>query len=216
MTTPAADPEAHARVVVLAGPSGCGKTRLAERSGLPIVALDDFYRDGDSPDMPRAGGMVDWEDPRSWDADAAVAALAELCRTGRADVPVYSIADDARVGHRTVELGGAPVVVTEGIFAAEVVPLLADAGLLADALLLKSPSLVTFWRRLARDHREGRKPPLVLLRQGFAKLRHERGVVARQARLGCRPIAKPAAAARLAELADPLGAAGPRTGTVVA
>lgn len=186
---------------MLAGPSGCGKTRLAERAGVPIVALDDFYRDGDDPEMPTVGGHIDWEDPASWDADAAIAALGELCRTGRADIPVYSIAADARVGSRPVELGGSPVVVAEGIFAAEMVSRLDAEGLLADALLLRSPSLVTFWRRLLRDHREGRKAPLVLVRQGLSKLRDERRVVARQALLGCRRIAKPAAATVLAELA---------------
>lgn len=200
------DQTLKARVVVLAGPSGCGKTRLAVRAGVPIVALDDFYRDGDDPDMPMVGGHVDWEDPASWDAEAAVAALGQLCRTGRAEVPIYSIADDARVGSRPVALDGAPIVVAEGIFAAEVVSRLEAEGLLADALLLRSPSLVTFWRRLARDHREGRKPPLVLLRQGLAKLRDERRVVARQALLGCRRIAKPAAATLLTDLArTPVG-----------
>lgn len=195
------DETPKARVVVLAGPSGCGKTRLAERAGVPIVALDDFYRDGDDPGMPVVGGHIDWEDPASWDADAAVATLAELCRTGRAEVPIYSIADDARVGSRAIELDGSPVVVAEGIFAAEVVSRLDELGLLADALLLRSPALVTFWRRLLRDHREGRKAPLVLVRQGLTKLRDERKVVARQALLGCRRIAKPAAATRLTDLA---------------
>jgi uridine kinase len=201
------DSTLKAKVVVLAGPSGCGKTRLAERAGVPIVALDDFYRDGDDPGMPMVGGHVDWEDPASWDAEAAVAALGELCRTGRAEVPIYSIADDARVGSRTIELDGSPVVVAEGIFAAEVVSRLDAEGLLADALLLRSPSLVTFWRRLLRDHREGRKAPLVLVRQGLSKLRDERRVVARQSLLGCRPIAKPAAATLLTDLAaTPVGA----------
>ncbi|QYG92034.1 ATP-binding protein [Iamia sp. SCSIO 61187] len=203
------DETPRARVVVLAGPSGCGKTRLAERAGVPIVALDDFYRDGTDPAMPVVGGHIDWEDPASWDADAAVAALAELCRTGRAEVPIYSIADDARVGSRPIELGGSPVVVAEGIFAAEVVSRLIAEDLLADALLLRSPALVTFWRRLVRDHREGRKPPLVLVRQGLAKLRDERRVIARQALLGCRRIGKPAAAAVLTDLA----AAAPATGS---
>ena len=32
-----------AQVVVLAGPSGAGKSRLAERLGLPVLRLDDFY-----------------------------------------------------------------------------------------------------------------------------------------------------------------------------
>lgn len=201
MARGADDQTLKARVVVLAGPSGCGKTRLAERAGVPIVALDDFYRDGDDPLMPMVGGHVDWEDPASWDAEAAVAALGELCRTGRAEVPIYSIAADARTGSRPVALDGSPIVVAEGIFAAEVVGRLAAEGLLADALLLRSPSVVTFWRRLVRDHREGRKPPLVLVRQGLAKLRDERKVVTRQADLGCRRIAKPAAATLLTDLA---------------
>src|SRR5690606_3864548 len=34
------------RVVLLTGPSGSGKTSLTGRLGLPVVSLDDFYRDG--------------------------------------------------------------------------------------------------------------------------------------------------------------------------
>src|SRR3954468_24226549 len=78
------------RVVLLAGPSGAGKAglageggvpggRLAEQVGLPVVRLDDFYRDGDDDAMPRSPlGIVDWDDPRSWDGDRAVAALEQL------------------------------------------------------------------------------------------------------------------------------------------
>lgn len=56
-----------ARVVLLAGPSGTGKSHLAELVGLPVVRLDDFYRDGDDEAMPRSPiGIVDWDDPRSW------------------------------------------------------------------------------------------------------------------------------------------------------
>ena len=40
-------------MVVLAGPSGAGKSRLAERLGLPVLRLDDFYKDGDDPSLPR-------------------------------------------------------------------------------------------------------------------------------------------------------------------
>lgn len=43
----------RAQVVVLAGPSGAGKSRSAERLGLPILRLDDFYKDGDDPTLPR-------------------------------------------------------------------------------------------------------------------------------------------------------------------
>ena len=72
------------RVVLLTGPSGCGKTELTRRLGLPVVALDDFYLDGDHPDLPRAHGIVDWDDPRSWDGAGALAALREVAATGRA------------------------------------------------------------------------------------------------------------------------------------
>ena len=98
----------QARLVLLAGPSGSGKTHLAEESGLPLLDLDDFYKDGDDPSLPRHPtlGIVDWDDPRSWDAEGALAALEAVCRDGSADVPVYDISRDGRVGSRRFELGG--------------------------------------------------------------------------------------------------------------
>lgn len=188
-------------MVLLAGPSGCGKTHLAVQAGAPIVALDDFYRNGDVPGLPRtADGVVDWEDPATWDADAAIAALDELCRSDRVEVPTYAFGEDAVVGHRTIERDGCAVVVAEGIFAAELVGPLRERGLLDDALLIEQPRAVTFVRRLVRDLRDGRKSPSYLVRQGWAKTRSEPAVVARQLELGARPVSKPEARARLAEL----------------
>jgi uridine kinase len=88
------------RVVLLAGPSGSGKSYIAQRTGLPVLCLDDFYKDGDDPTLPRQNGVVDWESPRSWDAAAAVETIARLAREGRADVPVYAIDEDRRVATR--------------------------------------------------------------------------------------------------------------------
>jgi uridine kinase len=48
--------------------------------------------------------------------------------------------------------------------------------------------LVTFWRRLVRDLREHRKPPLVLLRRGWALLRVHGDVVRHAVELGCREV----------------------------
>jgi uridine kinase len=178
-----------ARLVLLAGPSGSGKTHLAEESGLPIVDLDHFYKDGDDPTAPRHPtlGIVDWDDPRSWDAEAALDALEQLCRTGSAELPVYDISRDGRVGTRRVDIGDAPAFVGTGIFAAELVAPARDRGLLCDAVVVKRSRVKNFLRRLRRDLREHRKPPLTLVRRGLTLLRAEPEVVARQTALGCRP-----------------------------
>ena len=180
-----------AQVVVLAGPSGAGKSRLAERLGLPILRLDDFYKDGDDPTLPRIthganSGLVDWDDPESWHREDALAALRELCATGSSEVPVYEIARNGRCGSRAVDLGGSTRFVAEGIFAPEVVAACREEGLLAAAYCITQHPLVTFWRRLTRDLREHRKPPLMLLRRGVALMRDQQRVVAHALRQGCR------------------------------
>ncbi|HWI43402.1 MAG TPA: ATP-binding protein [Nocardioides sp.] len=184
-----------ARVIVLAGPSGAGKSRLAERLrvrlGWPTLRLDDFYRDGDAPDLPRIGeganeGLVDWDHPGTWDHDDAVAALKQLCATGAADVPVYSISESRRTGSQHLDLRGATRFCAEGIFATEVVEECRSAGILASAWCITQHPVLTFWRRLTRDLREHRKPPLVLLRRGLALTRAQRHVVRRATQVGCR------------------------------
>jgi uridine kinase len=155
-----------------------------------VVNLDDFYKDGDDPTLPRvalAGGdsLVDWDDPASWDQEASVDALEELCRSGEAEIPVYDISKDGRVGTRRTSLTGASYVLAEGIFADRVVAACRDRGLLADAVCVANPRVVTFWRRLVRDLRESRKPPWVLVRRGILLLRAEPLVVARAEAAGC-------------------------------
>jgi uridine kinase len=180
------------RVVVLAGPSGAGKSRLSARLHAayrwPVVRLDDFYRDGDDPELPtrELGGttIVDWDDPRSWDAEAAVAALEQLVATGAVDVPVYDIARSAAAGTTSIEASSETLVVAEGIFAAEVIDALREAGILHSAWCVRHPRWVTFARRLVRDLAERRKPPLVLVRRGLALTRAEPQLVARMERLG--------------------------------
>lgn len=109
------------RVVLLAGPSGSGKSYIAQRTGLPVLCLDDFYKDGDDPTCPRRNGQVDWESPLSWDSDTAVQTIARLAREGKAEVPVYAIGADRRVATRPFDVDGSPIFVAEGIFAAEIV-----------------------------------------------------------------------------------------------
>ena len=201
-----------ARVVLLAGPSGSGKTSLTRRVGLPVLALDDFYRDIEDeaddvqidPPLPRRFGIVDWDDPASWDTAAAAATVVQLCREGAADVPVYDIPTSRRTGTHRLDLGGATLFVAEGIFAAELVPALRALPdgdqLLADALCLTLHPAVTFGRRLLRDLAESRKPPLTLVRRGLALARSERALVEHWICLGCRPSSIPDAEATLRSL----------------
>jgi uridine kinase len=179
-----------ARVIVLAGPSGAGKSRLARRLGLPVLRLDDFYKNGSDPSLPRIAdgpnaGLVDWDHPDSWLPGDAMAALHALCASGRADVPVYDIAHDGRTGHRLLDLGEHRLFVAEGIFAQDVVGPCREAGLLGAAYCVTQRPVVTFWRRLVRDLRERRKPPLVLLRRGLALMRGQSQVVADAVAKGC-------------------------------
>ncbi|MFJ6786437.1 ATP-binding protein [Streptomyces angustmyceticus] len=200
LSTPRERGGAPARVILLTGPSGSGKTSLAERSGLPVLRLDDFYKEGTDPTLPQLpdGGGADWDAPPSWDASAAVAAIDALCRAGRTEVPVYDIAASARVGVTGLDLGGAPLFIAEGVFAADVIEDCRAAGLLADALCLRGRPTTTFRRRLARDLREGRKSAPYLVRRGLRLLRSERSIVARHTALGAHPCAKPEALARIA------------------
>ena len=179
----------RAQIVLLAGPSGSGKTHLAAQSGLPVLELDDFYRNGDDPALPRNPvlGIVDWDDPRAWDAAGALDAIDAICQTGSAEVPVYDMSRDGRVGVRRFDVGTHSRFVGTGIFAAEIVAACSERGLMADAVVVRRARWKNFLRRLRRDLTEHRKPVLTLVRRGVALFRAEPSVVARQIALGCRP-----------------------------
>ncbi|MFE9646806.1 uridine kinase [Streptomyces sp. NPDC006365] len=179
-------PPIPTRVVLLCGPSGSGKSLLAARSGLPVLRLDDFYKEGDDPTLPQVAGSsdVDWDHPLSWDADTAVEAIAELCHKGRTKVPVYDISLSARTGEETVDIGRTPLFIAEGVFAAEIVGRCQELGVLADALCLSRGPVRTFRRRFLRDLKEGRKSVPFLLRRGWRLMRAERSIVSRQTSLG--------------------------------
>ena len=176
------------RVILLAGPSGSGKSRVAQLSGRPRLALDDFYFDGDHEGLPHTLGIVDWDDIASWDTAGALAAIEALCHTGSADVPRYDIARNARTEVRRLELGEAPVFIAEGVFAPDVVGPCRAAGLDVDALYLDRPRTVTLVFRFLRDLSERRKPPWILLRRGLARWRAEPEIRRHALELGCRPV----------------------------
>ncbi|MEW2126029.1 ATP-binding protein [Streptomyces sp. NPDC007259] len=187
----------------MTGPSGSGKSSLAARTGLPVLRLDDFYKEAGDPTLPLVEGStdIDWDSPDSWDAEAAVAAIGELCRTGRTDVPVYDISTSSRTGHEDLHIGRTRLFVAEGIFAADIIDRCRSLDLLADALCLRGRPSTTFRRRLLRDLREGRKSVPFLLRRGWRLMRTERRIVARHVALGAHACAKQEALGRLAAAA---------------
>ncbi|NLG21001.1 MAG: ATP-binding protein [Actinomycetales bacterium] len=195
-----------ARVLVLSGPSGAGKSRLAKRlhaaHGWPVVQLDDFYRELDDPGLPMSpqAGLPDWDDVRSWRLDDALAALETLCRDGSVEVPLYDISTSRVTGAHRVDRGTHPIVIAEGIFAADTIPGLTERGLLAAAWCIRNHPTKTFVRRLVRDLSERRKPPLTLVRRGLALRRLEPGIVRAQQALGAEPMTAREAEARVGEL----------------
>jgi uridine kinase len=176
------------RAVLLAGPSGSGKSRLAAMADCPRLNLDDFYFDAGHPGLPRTLGIVDWDDVASWDAAGAVTTIEQLCRTGRADVPVYDIAASRRTGWRELDLGTATAFIAEGLFAPDVVPACRAAGIEMDALYLDRFRTQNLVFRFLRDVAEHRKPLLVLIRRGVALWRAEPAIRAHALAMGCRPV----------------------------
>ena len=175
-------------VVVLAGPSGSGKSRLAARLGLPVLRLDDFYREQDDPGMPQSSlGIIDWDDPASWDHETAIEAITSLCHTGAAEVPVYDIGLSKRTGVAHLEAPGGRFV-AEGLFATRIIDECRQAGILDAAICVRHHRFITFLLRLSRDLREGRKAPWVLVRRGLRLMRAEPAVIADAVAHGCTPM----------------------------
>lgn len=176
-------------IILLAGPSGSGKSHLSRYPGVTRFRLDDFYLDETAPGLPRLPhGLIDWDNPATWDGPGARDALIELCNTGRADVPDYDIATSSRIGLHEISAPEAAVIVAEGIFAPEMAELLKETGLSVRPIWMHRTRIGNFRRRLKRDLAEKRKPVPVLLRRGVALSRQERAFRKRALAAGFRPM----------------------------
>lgn len=188
--------------ILLAGPSGSGKSRLARLAQVPLLRLDDFYRDGTEPGLPRTLGIIDWDDPGSWNAEAALRTLGLLTQAGRAEVPKYEIAVSRRTGSHELDLHGSRLVVAEGIFATELLAPARAAGLNVEAIYLDRPRTLVALLRLRRDLRAHRKPPLVLVRRGLALWRDQPRLKRHALSTGFKPLSMKAALRHLIRLRD--------------
>lgn len=190
-----------AHLFLIAGPSGSGKSRLMHASGLPCLRLDDYYYDADHPGMPTTSlGITDWDDPLSWDAEAAMAGLTELIRTGHTDAPDYSISLSRRVGTHPVDLHGSSCLGAEGIFAIEFLQRCRDAGLATEAIFLDRPAALVYLLRLRRDLAGKRKPAHIAIRRGWALAKAQAGLRRRALAAGFTPMRMRAALARVAAI----------------
>ena len=177
------------RIVVLAGPSGSGKTSLTKRLGLPSLSLDNFYKDDDDLPLPLTkSGLIDWDNPESWLRGEALDALLSIALTGKAEVPIYDIPSNRRTGIRAFDAGSSPLLVTEGIFASNLVRELQQKGVLAGAICIARSPLRNAWFRLARDLGEARKPVPVLLSRGWKLMRQEPAQVRKWLADGCEAV----------------------------
>lgn len=166
-----------------------------------MLRLDDFYREGHDPLLPRdATGRADWDHPAAWNAEDALSAIVTLARTGAVAAPVYSIGEDRRIGEQAVILAGSPLFFAEGLFADRLVDGCRDAGVLADAVVLAPRAATTFVRRFTRDVAEARKPVPVLFRRGLRLWREQPAVVRRCLDAGMRRTTPDRAGAELAQL----------------
>lgn len=172
-----------------------------ETGGVAALPLDEFYRDLDHPGLPRTLGIVDWDDPASWDLDMAIDTISRLLRDGATEVPTYDISQSLRVGSRVVDMGTARVLLAEGIFAPPLLAAARAARLPVEALWLARHRSTNFSRRLVRDLKEKRKAPTLLLRRGVALYRSEPQLTRDAMQAGFRPVGMREATRVVAELA---------------
>ena len=197
-----------ARVIVLAGPSGAGKSRLAERLGLPVLRLDDFYKDGGDPTLPRIteganAGHRRLGRPRLLAARGRAGARSRSC-AARAGPRCRSTTSPrtAAAARRSSTSAGTPLFVAEGIFAQEIVAALRGARP-ARGGVLRAPAPAGDVLAPA-DPRPARAPQAAAGAGAprLALMRDQRRVVADAVAQGCAPVTPDEAFAEVTDLVD--------------
>jgi uridine kinase len=147
------------RVIVIAGASGTGKTTIAEQSSLPVLSLDAFYRSATEAGMPRWFGDVDWEDPATFDVEAAATATRSLILSGRARFRTHDLITEVSQEDERLVVARGHCLVVEGVMATEVVTMLRSElhNLELVFFVLRRGRLTNFVGRIRRDVTDRRR-----------------------------------------------------------
>jgi Uridine kinase len=112
-----------ARIYLIAGPAASGKTTFstqlaAERDGF-VLSMDNYFVDEDAVALEydeEYGLAPQWESPDAYDIDLLQRNIDELLHKGTTQLPVYSFAENRRVGYRTCLLRPEQPIIIEGLY----------------------------------------------------------------------------------------------------
>ncbi|KAL7799656.1 uridine kinase family domain-containing protein [Trichoderma ceciliae] len=152
-------PWADVSIIAVAGSSGSGKSTLSQTivKKLNLPWVDSFYKTLTPAQSKLAfANEYDFDSPEAIDFDALISTLRDLKAGKRAEVPVYSFAQHARLD-TTTSIYSPHVLVLEGIFALYDPRIYCDAD--ADTCLS---------RRIVRDVRERGRDVEGCIKQWFA------------------------------------------------
>ncbi len=154
-------------LIGIAGGSASGKTLVAERihqalgtARVLIVKQDSYYRDLRHLDE-KARNARNFDHPDAFDSELLLAHLTTLLEGGYVEEPIYDFATHRRLPE-THRVGGAPVIVLEGIL------ILADPALreiMDIKVYVETDSDIRLLRRLRRDVEERGRTVSSVLRQ---------------------------------------------------
>ncbi|HTI15827.1 MAG TPA: hypothetical protein VL461_14885 [Dictyobacter sp.] len=112
-----------ARVYLVAGPAASGKTTfstlLASQRDAVVLSMDNYFIDEDAIVLEHDelyGLAPQWESPDAYDMRTLQRNVQELFTTGEALIPVYSFAENRRVGYQPLTLRQHQHLIIEGLY----------------------------------------------------------------------------------------------------
>jgi uridine kinase len=113
-----------AEVYLVGGPSGAGKTVFAHAFSklrpVKIISLDDYFLDEDMvrfSSSSRYGPGRQWDHPSSADLQLAFRNVIQLLDKKRTQLPVFSFAENKRIGYRACNRPSETAILVEGLHA---------------------------------------------------------------------------------------------------